>query len=131
MIAAKAKADALTRFKTQALIRAKTDAFVRARADAVEKAKIKVVTTLSIHAEVAAREEAAEKAAQANAQITAVHLSMSTSDHPNPAIGKVHLDSGLTRHAELVAGPHDHQDGHEHHDHAHGAEEHVASAHVH
>jgi hypothetical protein len=99
MIAAKAKADALARFKAQALIKAKTDAFVRARTDAIEKAKIKVVTALNIHAEVAAREDAAAKAAEANAQITSVHLSMLTPDHTAPAVGKVHPDFGVAHHA--------------------------------
>jgi hypothetical protein len=131
MIAAKAKADALARFRAQALIKGKADAVVRARADAVEKAKIKVVTAFSIHAEVAARQEAAAKAAQANAQITSVRLSMLTSNHLDPAVVKVHPDAGLMHHVELVPGRHEHHDGQAHHDHVHGAGEHVASAHAH
>jgi len=67
-LAAKARADALARVRAQAAAKARADALAKATADA-RRHKARVIARQNTGAETKRRAEAAEKAAQAQAQI--------------------------------------------------------------
>src|SRR5262249_21524764 len=68
-LAAKARADALARARVQAAAKARADALAKATADAARRSKAVVIARQNVEAETKRRAQAAEKAAQAQAQI--------------------------------------------------------------